>query len=326
MKRKLLAVICIFLMAMSACAAAESVEVCSTGNEDHEKGFAAFIAGDYTEAVDYWLRAAQAGDDCVLFDLGWVLWFDKDTLPDQEQYAYWAKKAEEAGEYGFDEDDVYICFELGLIAQEGLHGQMQNDEEAVYWYRKAALGENVIAMQLLAEMYHDRESVLYDAEEAAHWYQQAAQAGDVKSMYALGEMYRSGEGLPQDEQQAVYWIMTAAELDYEKAYSYYAEEYYPPMFSHLRRAAEAGHADAMYLLADANYNRKGMPQDYGQAAHWYQKAAELDHAGAMYMIGYMYYYGEGVEQNNDKALMWCRLAAQNGIEEAQAFIDEHFPE
>ena len=64
-------------------------------------------------------------------------------------------------------------------------------------------------------------------------------------------------------------------------------------------------------------NGEGMPQNYGQAAHWLTKAAEQGFAMAQFNLGFMYDNGEGVPQDFKKALEWYTKAAEQGLAEAQ---------
>ena len=73
--------------------------------------------------------------------------------------------------------------------------------------------------------------------------------------------------------------------------------------------AEQGDASAQWILGFMYLNGEGMPQNYGQAAHWLTKAAEQGFA--------MYDNGEGVPQDFKKALEWYTKAAEQGLAEAQ---------
>ncbi|MBW2740392.1 MAG: sel1 repeat family protein [Deltaproteobacteria bacterium] len=53
---------------------------------------------------------------------------------------------------------------------------------------------------------------------------------------------------------------------------------------------------AEYELGEKYFEGKGVPQDYAEAAEWYQKAAEIGNPNAQYKLGRMYqgYGGEGI--------------------------------
>jgi TPR repeat protein len=69
-------------------------------------------------------------------------------------------------------------------------------------------------------------------------------------------------------------------------------------------------------------NGQGAPQNYKQAATWYQKAAVQGYTAAQYNLGLMYYNGQGVRQNNKNAYAWWALTAMNGDENSRKKRDE----
>ncbi len=79
-----------------------------------------------------------------------------------------------------------------------------------------------------------------------------------------------------------------------------------------RKAAEAGHVKAMYSLGYAYDYGQGVELDEAEGVRWYRKAAEAGHATAMYNLGYAYDYGEGVELDEAEGVRWYRKAAEAG--------------
>ena len=53
--------------------------------------------------------------------------------------------------------------------------------------------------------------VLQDDAEAVRWYRLAADQGHAKAQYNLGVMYDNGDGVPQDYAEAVSWYRLAAD-------------------------------------------------------------------------------------------------------------------
>ena len=60
-----------------------------------------------------------------------------------------------------------------------------------------------------------------------------------------------------------------------------------------RKAAEQGSDIAQCALGKMYASGEGVPQDYDQAAAWFQKAAEQGNAQAQTLLGSMYASGEG---------------------------------
>ncbi len=83
------------------------------------------------------------------------------------------------------------------------------------------------------------------------------------------------------------------------------------------KAAEQGLAEAQYNLGVRYYLGQGVPQDFTEAAKWYQKPAEQGLAYAQYKLGVMYSNGRGVPKDDAEAVKWYEKAAEQGLAEAQ---------
>jgi TPR repeat protein len=74
------------------------------------------------------------------------------------------------------------------------------------------------------------------------------------------------------------------------------------------------------------HHGKGVPQNYGEALHWYRKAADQGNVKAQYALGYLDYMGEGVPQNLNEAFNWYHKAAEQGDSKAQYALGLSFYE
>lgn len=83
----------------------------------------------------------------------------------------------------------------------------------------------------------------------------------------------------------------------------------------LQRAAEAGHAEAQYQLANI-YAQELMEEDSALVLKWYRAAAEQGHAEAQWVLGNYYIEGYRVEKNTDEGLRWFYQAAAQGYTDA----------
>jgi len=88
----------------------------------------------------------------------------------------------------------------------------------------------------------------------------------------------------------------------------------------LQQQAEAGDAEAQYLLGLAYEDEEGVEQDFTQASHWWKKAAEQGHALAQTRLGLAYGLGEGVLKDFNRAAHWWKKAAEQGHPEAQYLL------
>lgn len=77
----------------------------------------------------------------------------------------------------------------------------------------------------------------------------------------------------------------------------------------LRQRAEAGDADAQFLLAK-NYEsgRSGLKKDFTQAAYWYRIPALKGDPWAQASLGLLYRFGKGVALDLPEAYFWLGLA------------------
>ncbi len=91
-----------------------------------------------------------------------------------------------------------------------------------------------------------------------------------------------------------------------------------------RQAAEAGHPEAAYELAEAYGEGRGLAQDKEKAAEWYSAAAQRGEPRAQYLMGAAYYGGLGVERDYELAATFLGEAAVRGHARAQYLLAEAF--
>ena len=136
---------------------------------------------------------------------------------------------------------------LGLTACSPPTRGLEEDREAVKWYRRVAEQGNASAQHLLGLMYVNGRGVPRDDREAVKWYRRAAEQGNARAQHLLGTMYTTGEGVPKDDREAVKWY---------------------------RRSAEKGNAGAQFNLGVMYSNGEGVPKDDREAVKWFRRAAE----------------------------------------------------
>ena len=89
-------------------------------------------------------------------------------------------------------------------------------------------------------------------------------------------------------------------------------EEYQQSFKWYLNAAQNGQIDAMFHVAKAYFNGRGVEQDHGEAHKWFLKAAQLGHGGSQSGVAALYQMGAGVGQNDIAAHQWFLAAAENG--------------
>ena len=72
-------------------------------------------------------------------------------------------------------------------------------------------------------LYAEGRGVVQDEAEAVRWYRQAAEQGDVAAQVNLGVMYANGQGVPQDYVEAHKWLNLAASRASTENQKRYAE-------------------------------------------------------------------------------------------------------
>jgi len=146
-----------------------------------------------------------------------------------------------------EKGDVQAQYNLGEMYQNGEGMALNDDAQAVFWYRKAAGQGDATARYYLGMMYYQGKGVAQDYTQAIFWWRKEAEQGDGAAQYALGNMYRDGKGVAQDYAQAVFW--------YRKA------------------AGQGEFAEAQNELGKMYRDGKGVARSDAQAIYWFQEAA-----------------------------------------------------
>ena len=100
--------------------------------------------------------------------------------------------------------------------------------------------------------------------------------------------------------------------DFEDGQDAYERGDYPAAFDRYQAAAEAGHQDAQYRLAEMYHEGTGIERDESLAAYWYRKTAERGNSDAQYWLCIMHREGMGVPRDYGESFYWCLRASENG--------------
>ncbi len=144
-------------------------------------------------------------------------------------------------------------------------------------------------------------STISSYSNAANWYQKAMN-DDVQAMCDLGKAYLKGkDGAKKNGNEAFRW---------------------------LKKAAEAGNANAMAWLGDCYEGGHGTPQDYRQAYYWDKKSADLGDAYGLNNLGTFYEDGRGgiVSVDYSRSFELYKRSAEKGdpvgqMDLGNAYID-----
>jgi TPR repeat protein len=199
------------------------------------------------------------------------------------------------------------------------------------WLQRAAdLGDPQAAV-ILGRAYATGWAGISDPARAATLYRRAHDAGNSEASMRLAELYIWGTGVKRDLGEAAGVIRVCAErgsVDCVAARGMFLgigamtgwEPSYDEAVVWLTRAAEAGHAPAMEMLADIHLQlAKAEPlHDPGRGFSWLQRCAELKRMTCLYGVARCYREGVGTEADPQKAYSYYLLAARAGHPKAAA--------
>ena len=155
------------------------------------------VVKDYGKAAIWFRKAAEVGDVGAQFELGAL-------------YERFGQMAEDADKLLNTSTNLALPFINFGIPYNLNNNAIQDYQEAVKWYRKAAEAGDAYAQFKLGTCYYYGRGVNQDYAEAANWYRTAANQGDVDAEQGLGFMYDMGQGVPQDYVEAYKWDNLAA--------------------------------------------------------------------------------------------------------------------
>ena len=229
--------------------------------------------------------AATHADACLILGVAYEKAFlggsrEKGTcqVPDLERAAYWYGKARAMNSVVGTRHYARLAYFFGLM-----HHAV-SIEDAVYWFREAAVCNHADAQCALGVCYAAGTGVEKNLEKAAEWYHRSAEQGYVDAQYNLGLCYLLGEGVAVDEAASARWF---------------------------RKAAEQGDAPSQYHLGRSCELGLGFPARYEEAFQWYRQAAEQGHPEAQLALAACFEQGRGVDRNPAAARYWRRRAADN---------------
>ena len=164
------------------------------------------VEQDYVKALEWYTKAAEAGDSNAMFNTGYLYDMGYGTEKDHEKAFEWYSRSADAG-------NPTGMFMVGQGYYSGYGGVEQSYSKAFEWFRRAADNGDSNSLYYIGMMYRFGQGVTQDSEKAIQWYMRSAEYGFSISMRAIGEMYAKGEGVEQDRDRAEEWYARAAEAD-----------------------------------------------------------------------------------------------------------------
>lgn len=187
-------------------------------------------------------------------------------------------------------------------------------------------------IQKLALSYYDGTNGFEkDFERAALLACMATWNGSPASGGIAGYFYLNGIGVEKDYTEAFLYYLHAAKHENREAMymvgNFYTSSKYSPSICPLNmvtgnmwyeKAANKGHAGAMFELASNYYKGLGVIFDLDKALYWYENAAKGGNVNAMYNAALFYDGVEGISyENPNMAGYWFNEAAKKGDKDAR---------
>lgn len=107
-------------------------------------------------------------------------------------------------------------------------------------------------------------------------------------------------------------MLSSAFADLEKGYAAAQKGDFETAFNEYQQDAEAGNAEAQFLLSNMYFDGLGTKFNGALGMRWLRAAANQDHHDAQFTLGMLYANGRYVEQNDVEAFNWCLKSAENG--------------
>ena len=240
------------------------------------------VPQNYTEAFNYFLKAAENGDADSQERVGYLYYNGYGVTKNPAKSVEWWLKAAEQG------DTLAQC-RIGNRYCDG-NGVEQDYVAAFNWWKKSAEQGYAVGQNNVGWCYHEGKGVEQNYAEAFKWYSMAAEQGDATGQNNIGDLYCDGIGVEQD---------------------------YVAAFNWWKKSAEQGNAEGQNNVGWCYQNGYGVEQNYAEAFKWYSMAAEQGNAGSQRHLGEMYENGWGVAKSIAKAKKYYTLAAKGGNEKAQ---------
>ncbi|KAL8732973.1 MAG: hypothetical protein Q9166_002371 [cf. Caloplaca sp. 2 TL-2023] len=235
--------------------------------------------------------------------------------------------------------DLKATFSLGRLHYEGSRKMKRNLRTArayfrivarKYWAKDGSVltensGIGTVASKAagyLGRMSLRGEGMEQSFEKALVWFKRGLANADALCQYELGLMYLNGLGVRKDPLTAADYFKEAANQGFASAQTYLGQLFLDQgdistAIRYFDLAAQSGHIEAFYHLAEISNNGIGRERSCGVATAYYKLVAEKAEA-----IHSSFAESNSVYDNGDSetALVGYMMAAEQGYESAQANV------
>ena len=284
------------------------------------------IKKDTKQALEHFSKSHVLGYPNATYMLAYCYYQGLGTFENKELALQFFHKAEKTGRVPNAAYYLGICYE-----------EIQQYQTAFRWF-KEAVANGVTEAHLKVGRYYETGLGGWKNEgKAFQQYSDAVYHGYAEAEYHLGRCYYDGIGTPKNLNEALKCWRNAESKGYTEAiyrmalhYSQEAEKsddfrkvsvFLKKAAEYFKKAANEGHVEAMYHLAECYYTGQGLPLDYGQADRWYALAAENGNTDAMYKQALLLY---NISKDTQKAVIIWKKAADLGHTESMYSLAQHY--
>lgn len=275
---------------------------------------------DLEQAVNYFERAAQAGDPTAMTLLGEMYAHGRGVPQDNDTAVRYYQKAAA-------KEDPAALSGLGVLYKLG-QGVRKSESKAFELFSKAAAAEDAEGQLRLANQFYDGLGTKRDYRKAIHYYSLSAQQGNVLAMYNLGIIHANGIGTSRNCEIANGLFKNVAERGswskmFGQAYDIYEDDQDEAALLMYMFLGELGFEmaqdnaahilDETYEDEDAIFGRNG---SLARALTQWKRSASQGYTAALLKIGDYHYYGHVVPEDRTLAANEYRIAADNSNPEA----------
>ncbi|WP_133130011.1 tetratricopeptide repeat protein [Legionella yabuuchiae] len=274
-----------------------------------DNGIEAYRQGDYAKAAEI-LSKNSANDPVAEYYKGRMRLYGYGLLKNNTLALQHLTKAAEKG---------YLPAQNMLARYELL--AENNPEKALYWFKKAADGDDLKAQMYCAAAYMFGYGTKQNPTMARRYYIAAAKNDNPIAQYTLAEYFLDSRNA-HNRKLGLIWLNKSAEHGNYQAQLKQGELYAEGKLvskntDEARRLIDAAIKQGSVV---ALYQMGGLEQQLGnltQAKEWYTKAAEKNNTLAQIALAKLYLTKDGQFYDPNRGFLWMLKAAQNNAVEAQ---------
>ncbi|MBL8705720.1 MAG: SEL1-like repeat protein [Rhodospirillales bacterium] len=161
-----------------------------------------FDLKNYAEALKWYRRGAEQGDDASIYHLA-ELYIDGTGVPQNfsEAMKLYVPLAQK--------NNALAVYKIGLMYTRGDHTVPRDYAKAMQWYQRAAELGFARAQNDIGYLLEEGLGTKKDVAAAAKWYRVSAEQGWSKGQVNLARLHEDGQGVAQDRKEAFYWYRLA---------------------------------------------------------------------------------------------------------------------